>query len=68
LDTEVRECIERARAADAWAAMVPDAALRAQWIEIADAYRSRARERLEALLNPAALVSPSTVSERSLSN
>ena len=59
MDTEVKEWMERAREADAWAGMVPDATLRAQWIDMAAGYRAMARERLEALLNPAPSVPPS---------
>jgi hypothetical protein len=58
VDAEIKECMERAREADAWAGMVPDATLRAQWIEMAAGYRTMARARLEALLNPTASVPP----------
>jgi len=59
MDAAVKECMERAREAEVWAGMVPDATLRAQWIEIADNYRAMARERLEILLNPSAAIPPS---------
>jgi hypothetical protein len=63
MDAEVKEWMERAREAEAWAGMVPDARLRAQWIEIADGYHMRARSRLETLLNPAGSVAPSIPSQ-----
>jgi hypothetical protein len=63
MDAEVKEWMARAREAEAWAGMVPDAALRAQWIEIADGYHMRARKRLEALLNPEGSVQPSVSSQ-----
>ena len=53
MDADLKEFMDRAREAEAWAGIVPDAALRAQWIEIAASYRIRARERLGILLNPA---------------
>jgi len=56
VDAEVKEWMEFAREADAWAGMVADATIRAQWIEIADGYRLMARNRLEILLNPTAPV------------
>ena len=52
MDAALKEFMDRAREAEAWAGIVPDAALRAQWIEIAAGYHARARERLGALLGP----------------
>jgi len=65
MDTEVREWMECAREADAWAGVVADPTLRAQWIEIADGYRTMARNRLEALLNPAGSMPPPVSSQAS---
>ena len=61
VDAELKEFMDRAREAEAWAAIVPDATLRAQWIEIAAGYHTMARERLGVLLNPEALVPPPSV-------
>ena len=58
MDAELKEFMDRAREAEAWAGMVPDAALRAQWIELAASYHAMARERLGALLDPAASATP----------
>jgi hypothetical protein len=61
VNAELKEFMDRAREAEAWAGIVPDPELRAQWIEIAAGYRTMARERLGILLNPAASMVPGGV-------